>query len=260
MRAGSKRQAISRIYLLYRFFWNAVDWIYPPECAGCKKHGFRWCPECQELVPKPDLMCPMCAEPNQTGILCIKCQAAPPAYNSLRSWGYYREPLRSAILQLKYKRNLGLGDPFSFHLEEVLKREKWEVDLICPVPLSTSRRQDRGYNQCEVIAQPLAWRLNIPYQTKALIRHRETRSQVGLSLKERKENVRDAFSVHKEVVRGKNIVVIDDVATTGSTLESCSQALRIAGANNIYCLTLARAGGPDDDLLQAPSTVGDQNS
>lgn len=245
-------QTFHLTYKMYRFLWNAVDWIYPPKCAGCNRLGYRWCADCQAQatrIGKP--ICVLCGEAQPTEGICGKCRASPPCYDALRAWGYFSGPLREAIHQFKYKRNLGLGEPFSILLEEVIKTENWKADLIFPVPLSTQRQNERGYNQSEVLARPLAMRLNIPCRNDTLIRNRDTRSQVGLNAKMRQENVRDAFSTHKDEVRGKNIIVIDDVATTGSTLNACSLALKLAGVNNVYCLTLARAGSPDDDLPQA---------
>jgi len=109
------------------------------------------------------------------------------------------------------------------------------------VPLSKQRLKERGYNQAAMLAKPLALGLGVPFQPKALQRRRNTRSQVGLSRKERRRNVAGAFWASPDWISGKAVVVVDDVATSGSTLDACAEALWRAGASNVFGLTLARA-------------------
>jgi ComF family protein len=115
------------------------------------------------------------------------------------------------------------------------------VDLVVPVPVSLSRRSERGYNQAALLARPIALFYGLDYRPKALMKLRETRSQVGLTVEERKANVDDAFFGEQRIVKGKNILVVDDVTTSGATLNACAHVLRNAGAEEVYCLTLARA-------------------
>lgn len=117
----------------------------------------------------------------------------------------------------------------------------WPVDLVVPVPLGVARQAERGYNQAALLARPVALANQVAYSTKALWRTRETRSQVGLSLEQRWENVADSFSADPEKAKGKTVLVVDDVATSGATLDACAAALHSAGANQIFALTLARA-------------------
>jgi ComF family protein len=118
---------------------------------------------------------------------------------------------------------------------------RWEVDLVVPVPLSQARFRERGYNQAALLALPLALSCRIRYNSKTLTRIRETASQVGLSAQRRQENVIDAFLAERISAQGKRILLVDDVATTGATLDACAKALMLAGAQNVLCLTLARA-------------------
>jgi len=115
------------------------------------------------------------------------------------------------------------------------------VNIIVPVPLGVARRKERGYNQASLLAKPLALCFNIPYQEKALFRIRETESQVSLSREQRQQNVSEAFQAKSQLVRGKRVLVIDDVTTSGSTLDACADALLKADADRVYGLTLARA-------------------
>jgi ComF family protein len=107
--------------------------------------------------------------------------------------------------------------------------------------LGHKRLKERGYNQVGLIALPLSLALRIPYASQALTRGHETRSQVGLTKEERRTNVRGAFCARNKEVNGRIILLIDDVATTGSTLSSCAEALYIAGARDVFALTVARA-------------------
>jgi len=136
---------------------------------------------------------------------------------------------------------MALGDALALHLVEYVRELDWPVDLVVPVPLGRQRMIERGYNQVGLVARPLAALQGWRYSPRSIARVRETRSQVGLSAAERKENVTDAFSADAARVTGKNILVMDDVATTGATLASCADALLKAGAQTVYALTLARA-------------------
>jgi ComF family protein len=149
--------------------------------------------------------------------------------------------LRNAIHRLKYYRDIALGEILARPMIVCLSLIAWNVDLVIPVPISLSRRSERGYNQAALLARPIALYFGMNYQPQALKKSRETRSQVGLSVKERQANVHGAFFAEQRIVEGKNILVVDDVTTSGATLNACGQALRNAGAKQVYCLTLARA-------------------
>lgn len=240
-------------YTLYRLFWTAIDWLYPPICPGCQKSGERWCVNCQRSITRPgDQICPVCGDQSPEARKCPRCTACTPSYDALRSWGIYAGPLREAIHQLKYQKNIGLGECLAVHLMQAYREMGWQVDLLCPVPLSTSRLQERGYNQAAELARPLALALGIKYQPKSVTRIRETRPQVGLNAQERQQNIRHAFRADEKIVRGRSVLMIDDVATTGATLSACAEAMRSAGARQVYGLTLARAAFYTSDLESPP--------
>jgi ComF family protein len=117
----------------------------------------------------------------------------------------------------------------------------WPVKVMIPVPLGKKRLKERGYNQVGLVARPLAHSLGLRYEPDALRKTRDTRSQVGLSISQRSENVQDAYQAEAQVVRNKSILIMDDVATTGSTISACTSALLSAGAQEVYVLTIARA-------------------
>jgi ComF family protein len=149
--------------------------------------------------------------------------------------------MRKAIHRLKYQHDLGLGEILSQYMVRGYLIQKWQVDLVIPVPLSLDRLAERGYNQASLLAKPFSFTLDLDFRPQALTRVRETRSQVGLSAQERRTNVQEAFLAKPKEVESRKILLIDDVTTTGSTLNACAAALMEAGAAQVYCLTLARA-------------------
>lgn len=236
--AGPDRPA----YLLYKGFWSGLDWLFPPVCGGCGKPGVRWCEQCQQKLERIDgMVCPRCGDPSTDGAVCADCNSNPPEYEILLSAAIFDGPLRAALHRLKYERDAGLGEPLSKHLIELYNQLKWDIDLVIPTPLSARRARERGYNQSSMLARPFAYAVQKLYQPSAIRRIRETRSQVGLTASERRQNVASSFTAQTEIVQGKTVLVIDDVMTTGSTINACAQALRKAGASGVYGLTLARA-------------------
>ena len=232
----------SPAYFLYRSLWEFLDWVFPPTCGGCMAMGVRWCKTCQEEISRlTENICPLCGEPQPTQEVCLACKQEPPEYNALRSYALFQGPMRKALHRLKYQRDIGLGEALSNHLIELYNLNNWQVDFIVPVPLSPQRQRERGYNQASLLGRPIAYAIQKPFRSDMLRKSRETRTQVGLSALERKQNVDGAFSARSNLVQGKKILVIDDVTTTGSTISACARALREAGASAVYGLTLTRA-------------------
>ena len=228
-------------YKAYRSIWSVLDLLYPPVCAGCGAAGSSWCRECQQRVNVLDgTLCDVCGLPQEKSGTCEGCLADRPRYRSLRSWTIFEDPVRSALHKLKYRRNFSMGDAIAAAMLPFAQDLAWNADLIVPVPLGKHRFRERGYNQVAMIAKPLAMGLGVKYFPKALMRRKETRSQVGLSRDERKQNVQNVFQAN-QAVRGKIVLIIDDVSTTGSTLSSGADALYASGAMDVYALTVARA-------------------
>ncbi len=154
--------------------------------------------------------------------------------------------VRKAVHHLKYRRDLALADVLAAQLLTLVLDAGWGLDGVLPVPLGKQRRKQRGYNQAALLAFPLAFPLALglgkPYLGKALVRVRETRSQVGLSAAERRQNVAGAFlAPHSHLVEGRTLLLVDDVMTTGATLDAAASALVVAGAREVYAVTVARA-------------------
>lgn len=142
---------------------------------------------------------------------------------------------------MKYRRNIGFGEAIAMQMAEFVLSLHWPIDMLIPVPLGKKRLKERGYNQVALVARPLAYQLGLPYEPGALVKARDTHSQVGLTISQRSENVQDAYQADSQVVKGKNVLIMDDVATTGSTISACTTALLSAGAREVYVLTIARA-------------------
>jgi len=241
--AGFQKRPASTFYRIYQIIWQSLDWLFPPECGGgCGRQGNRWCQACQATVePIGPIVCPVCGNPQITAQTCKNCQQIPPAYHSLRSWAAFKGPLREALHHLKYRRDIALGDSLSRPLIGYLENLNWKVDLIVPVPLGNQRLKQRGYNQAALLARPIALARTIDYSSNALLRVKDIPSQVGLTINQRRQNVSGAFWANPKTVRGRSVLIIDDVTTTGATIESCAQALKESGALEIFALTLARA-------------------
>ncbi|MCJ7695331.1 MAG: hypothetical protein MUO40_07865 [Anaerolineaceae bacterium] len=149
---------------------------------------------------------------------------------------------------MKYENDLGLSEILSNYLFIYLKKLKWNINLIIPVPLNQVRLNERGYNQAALLSFPLALRMEAKYRPNAISRIKNTKSQVGLNEIERHKNVLDAFVADRKAVHSKDVLIIDDVTTTGATLNAVAHAAKKGGARSIYCLTLARAQHITDNL------------
>lgn len=173
--------------------------------------------------------------------LCRRCRQAPLQIDGIRSVLYFDGALRAAIHALKYRRAREIADVLGEMMGDYWRAHPLPADVIVPVPLHPSRQRVRGYNQSELLARKLAQAAELPVRDDLLMRVRATAPQVELGAEERRENVRGAFRCQDESAAGLRILLIDDVCTTGATLEACSQALRAGGADSVWALTLARA-------------------
>lgn len=192
-------------------------------------------------------VCNICETPIATEVghsfVCSSCKASRPSYDCCRSATIYAPPFDEAIRVFKYNKGTWLTEDLVDILEGVVKSKfpYEETDVIIPVPLHFSRLQSRGYNQSELLAAGLAERLDRRIDTVSFSRTRNTPQQARLSLEERVKNVEGAFRVErKEWIKGRTVLLVDDVTTSMSTLNCCAKALKDAEAKAVWCLTLAR--------------------
>lgn len=243
-------QTSSPAYQLYRLIWQAVDWVIPPTCA-CGKIGERWCADCRQQIRQvPAPLCAVCGDPVYSPGLCPNCANQRPVLTALRSCLVYAGSARDAVHRLKYKLDIGLSETMAEELIRTARELNWPINLITSVPLSIGRFKQRGYNQASTLAFPLALALGIPYRSGILQRTRETASQVGLSARDRASNVDGAFSARD--VSQATVLIVDDVITTGSTMNACARALLTAGAKAVYGLSFARAVMPEYPAAPTP--------
>ena len=173
--------------------------------------------------------------------MCEKCRKKPPSYRLMRSWAVFDFPIQNALHTLKYRRNKTIGDPLARQMAEFVKSLNLNVDVLIPMPLGKKRMKERGYNQVALVARPLAYEIGLEYAPEGLEKVRDTRSQVGLNISQRWENISKAYQADVKIVNGRSILLMDDVATTGSTIQSSTEALLSAGAREVYAITIARA-------------------
>jgi competence protein ComFC len=188
--------------------------------------------------------------------LCGFCRRESFKFDQARSFGWYEGVLGDLIRRFKYDAWLPLAMPLARCLQEAANRfaapgtPAAKFDLILPVPLHRTRQRRRGYNQAQLLAEGLSRLTKISLGGKDCVRVRDTKPQTGLRGAERRKNVRGAFAVPRpERVKGASILLIDDVLTTGATLDSCATALRQAGAEQVRALTLARARPGVRDII-----------
>lgn len=228
--------------------------VLPVDCSSC---GIAldddpvpfFCRQCwASIQPLREPACPRCGRPFTSTValaysphhLCAACRLRRPAYTHAWSLYPYEGPLQDAIRLFKYHRKVVLAEALG-DLMNMALQEPPDVDLLMPVPLHSSRLREREFNQSLLLADRLNRRLGLPLSYGNLIRRRPTQSQTELTRSARLKNLRRAFSLLRpDEVSGKRILLVDDVFTTGTTVNECAKALRKASAADVYVCTLAR--------------------
>ena len=220
-----------------------ADVVLPSVCGNCRHIGAVVCADCihqMDWVGEP--LCQRCGRLVGQGVLCEKCRHSPPILNQIRSLFVFAQPLTKFIHQLKYKNKFGIARPLGELMAAHMPHWFINPDIIIPIPLHSARYRDRGYNQSELLAKPISKSHKLPLMSQALQRIRNTPPQAQLNAIDRQANVNGAFQVSGEAVKGQNILLIDDVYTTGATLSAAAHALLIAGAASVSGYCLAQAG------------------
>ena len=221
----------------------ALNLLFPPRCAGCNKPGPEFCSKCaQSLTPTGSVICTICGEPLTRPGLCVHCRTTQRAFRQVRSAFRFEGPLRQAVHALKYEKRRSIAAPLAEYMGRQLAGPERAGMVLCPVPLHPSRQKERGFNQSAELARHLGAQWGIECLPEHVFqRIRATQSQVELDQAGRLANVQGAFGVSEpSQVQGRGIILVDDVCTTGSTLDACAIALLSAGAAVIDGVTLAR--------------------
>jgi ComF family protein len=252
-------ELVVRTTIAERLDW-LVDWLYPPRCRACAETFYGrdteyFCAPCWgkiQLVARP--MCSLCGRPFPDASggdhACGVCLARPPQFAQARAWACYpREeadahPLRQAVQKFKYGRKVSLGKPLGRLMAQGCREflRDCEADVILPVPLHPKRLRWRGFNQALLLARQVGRAYGIPVDPFALRRIKQTPPQTQLNEEERRRNVRGAFALAPDrSIEEKKVLLVDDVYTSGATVNECSRTLRRAGASDVFVVTLARA-------------------
>lgn len=212
---------------------QAVEWlqdlIFPPTCGQCGRVDYRFCPAClYELEQVPLAVSRLPGE----------------ALDELCATGGHQGVLQNAVHAFKYNGLRELAMPLANRLVETLQVLNLPVDALVPVPLFADRLAERGYNQSDLLCQHVALKTGIPARSPLLKRNRETSQQALLSEVDRRKNVRDAFVASADS-NGLSVLLVDDVATSGSTLRECAKALRQQGAGPVYGIAVSHSLSSD---------------
>ncbi len=240
-----------------RIIEEIVNILYPSGCPICSgPSSFRFYPFCKacwlSIRPYRGNRCSFCSIPlpEHTSI-CGECISSRPYFHGSFVYGLYEGVLKEAIHHLKYLSVRSLAAPLS---ELLLTTSLPEADLVVPVPPDSSRLKKRYFNHTSLIARYLSKRLRIPLSLDSLIKIKSTPPQTGLKREERQKNLRNSFRVTRRF-SGERILLIDDVITTGITVQECSKQLFKAGASRIYVVALARSYG--DIVSSIPIDISD---
>ena len=238
--------------LFRNFYYGLLDLIYPERhvCFICEKHDedvgdSHICEECLKgFIFIGNAKCDVCGKPlgfKPTSGKCEDCVRVPNYYSYAMAPLEYDGPIKAAIYKYKYAKKSYMYKSFGFLLKEYLNEKNVEnIDLIVPVPLHRSKLISRGFNQAELICRFLSSSLDIKCDSKNLIRTKKTSIQNKLSGLQRRLNIKDAFEVRKsEVFKDKVILLVDDIVTTGSTVNECSKVLLKAKAKEVIVLSIA---------------------
>jgi ComF family protein len=222
-----------------------LDWLYPPTCLLCGDPGsdrLDLCKPCADSLPYLGVSCPRCALPlaAEAPQLCGACQRKPPAFDAAYALFHYEEPARYLIQSLKFGARYPSGRLLGTLLAERLQGRPDKPEAIIPVPLHPGRYRERGFNQALEIARVVSRRLKIPLDLGACRRLRATAAQAQLSAAERRKNLRRAF-VARPGLLPRHVAILDDVVTTGTTVNELAKVLRRAGAERIEIWACARA-------------------
>ena len=234
---------------------RALDALFPPRCGGCHRFsGVIFCESCAlRLRAVEEPCCQRCGkafDPLAYGAeICADCREHPPAFARARACWIYEEPVRDAIHRFKYNRRFAMAPRFAQMMRQTpavrAQIEGFQPHCLVPVALHASRARARGFNQSVLLARELGLLCELP-ALDLLMRTRATPPQVGLDMKARQRNVRAAFAIdeklwQRENLAGARILLIDDVFTTGATINECARVLLKAGASEVGALTIARA-------------------
>lgn len=231
---------------LKEIFDSFVDFLFPSNatCIGCGKELFvpndryALCPDCTRELHVIKTFCPRCGKPNEYGEVCNICLNTTTYFERNYACLIYDGLIKKLIIKFKFKDHAFLHKYLASFLMDKINSENIEFDLITAVPINKQRYRERGYNQTDLLAKELSKRTGVQYSNQ-IFKHENCGVQVGKNLAERVKNVEKTFFIkNNEVFKDKTVLVIDDIITTGSTLNSVAKTLKDAGAKKVIGLTI----------------------
>ncbi len=239
------------------FIEKLLELVYPNRCVICDEvlpYGFDRgvCPKCLPVSEALCLLGSLCIKcgkhhPSTSGELCYDCSRLERKFESGRGVWLYTGQVKDSIHRFKYRGKPDLAVSFAKEAAAYYKATAgWEIDAIVPVPLHPGRLKERGFDHCRLMAAELGELLELPVIQDALLRDKETSPQHGLNNTERRSNLKEAIIINRhkrEQVAESNILVVDDIFTSGATVDACARALQKAGADKVYFLVLAIGAG-----------------
>jgi ComF family protein len=219
----------------------ALDLLFPPWCISCGREGNYICNSCRQLLPViTPPVCPRCGRPQSHGVLCPGCVDWQAEIDGIRSPFLFDGVIRQAIHELKYRNLRALVPSLAEFLYDYILENPVPGDILVPVPIHRKRWRERGYNQSALLARELGRLSGLTVVESYLIRHSYAPPQArSASVTERQKNVAGAFTCLDTQLQGKRVLLIDDVSTSGATLNTCARALKTAGAAAVWGLALA---------------------
>jgi ComF family protein len=220
---------------------GVLDVVYPRQCGVCRSEGSFLCSRCRDRLPPADgLRCSRCWLPLTEGFACSRCAERPLALSALRSVFRHEDEVRTLVRALKFHGISSLAEPLGDCMADLLG-DAAELDALVAVPMSGRRQRIRGYNQSQLLARQIASCTNLPVIDVLTRQGKQTPQTETSTAAQRRDNMRDAFRSQKtDLITGKRLVVVDDVATTVATLDACARILLAAGAKEVFGLTFAR--------------------
>ena len=249
-------------FTLSTFPRQLIKWLYPPRCVLCQQPGMNnepdlnikpglniesglnnmdICAHCYRHLPWNRVCCVQCALPlaskNAQDVLCGRCLTQPPAYDAIHSLFRYEAAIIAMVHQFKFHQRLLyarlFGTMMAAELKRIIRQTQQKPDCIIPVPLHASRIRQRGFNQSAELAKILSRQLQIPLDTVSVKRVRKTTTQTGLKAKQRRQNIKGAFALQKPLA-AEHILLVDDVVTTGSTVNELARLLKRERNRSVY--------------------------
>jgi ComF family protein len=230
---------------------SLLNLLFPPVCSGCKQVGALFCAECTAAVDwLAEPLCLACGRPTPASVgQCDQCRQRPLSVQPIRAAAGYSGPLIPLIHQMKYNGFFSLAEPLADLMATAWPTWQRPVELVVPIPLHPRHERERGYNQSALLARHLCGRFGWTLAEAALRRVKETQQQARLGAAERQANVQGAFVADAGRVAGRQVLLIDDVCTTGATLTAAADALWEAGATAVSAYCATRAVGNVDNYL-----------